>query len=146
MDFGFDGLMKAVIIRLVFNLACNAKNPIEGGVSKEDSCGFFILLNDTIWTLKYYKYMYRIIQKMFFINILGLSRIFKKKFWQHPSIPYGSHSALPKMPDLSVVIYGSVRLKKHSEYGASFCENQKIYYKPPFLRFVSRNVNKAKES
>lgn len=104
MDFGFDGLMKAVSIRLVFNLACNAKNPLEGGVSKEDSCGFFILLNDTIWTLKYYKYMYRIIQKMFFINNLGLSRIIKKNFWQHPSIPSGSHSALPKMADLSIVI------------------------------------------
>lgn len=81
---------------------------------------------------------------MFFINILGLSRIIKKNFWQHPSIPSGSHSALPKMADLSIVIYGSVRLN-HSEYGASFGENQKIYYKPPFLRFVSRNVNKAKE-
>lgn len=95
-------------------------------------------------------YKYRIIQKMFCVNILGHS-IPDLSINIFGSIPAFHWSPLGfakngQMADLSIVIYGSVRLKKHSEYGASFGENQKIYYKPPFLRFVSRNVNKAKES
>lgn len=115
----------------------------------DNSCDFFILLNDTIWK-NWSIYKYRIIQKMFCVNILGHS-IPDLSINIFGSIPAFHWSPLGfakngQMADLSIVIYGSVRLKKHSKYGASFGENQKIYYKPPFLRFLSRNVNKAKES
>lgn len=85
---------------------------------------------------------------MFCVNILGHSipDLSINILSQHSTGPRRALPKMAKMADLSIVIYGSVRLKKHSEYGASFGENQKIYYKPPFLRFVSRNVNKAKES
>lgn len=50
----------------------------------DNSCDFFILLNDTIWK-NWSIYKYRIIQKMFCVNILG-------------------HS----IPDLSINIFGSI--------------------------------------